>query len=210
MLDKETDIDDMAVCVKNILDAEGIREAVIAGHSMGGYVAFAFARLYPGIVRGLSLVHSTPLADDEEKIKTRLKSIELIRKGAKNAFISQMIPNLFSESFKRSNPAAIKEQIDEAMTMADAGMINFYHAMIGRTDTQHVLEMADFPVQWIVGSEDNVIYFKKILELCYKSPINFVSFYRNCGHMSMIEGPEKLADDLNAFVAYSYNHNTKP
>ena len=95
ILEKETSISQMADCVKNIMDKEGIDKAVIAGHSMGGYVAFAFATSYPENVAGLSLVHSTPEADDDEKKQTRLKIIEIIRKGGKTAFISQMVPNLF-------------------------------------------------------------------------------------------------------------------
>jgi len=102
VLEKETSIAEMAECVNDIMNNEGIDSAVIAGHSMGGYVAFAFADMYPGKVKGLTLVHSTPEADDDEKIKTRLKSIELIRKGAKNTFITHMVPNLFSENFKIS------------------------------------------------------------------------------------------------------------
>jgi pimeloyl-ACP methyl ester carboxylesterase len=162
------------------------------------------------MVIGLSLVHSIPTADDDEKVKTRLKSIELIRKGGKSAFINQMIPNLFAAAFKESHPAMVQGQIVEAMKMGDAGMVNFYNAMIARKDTTDVVRSACFPIQWIIGSDDNVIYFKKILEHCYRSHINFVSFYRNCGHMSMIEAPEKLIDDLRMFVEYSYFCNNKP
>ncbi len=199
----------MAVCVKTILDNEGIDKTLIAGHSMGGYAAFAFAGLYPAMVAGLSLVHSTPVADDEEKKKTRLKAIELIRNGGKNAFISQMIPNLFSESFKQSNVQAVKEQVDEALKMDERSLINFYEAMIARRDHVFVLEKAHFPVQWIIGMDDNVIYYKKILEQCDKSNINFVSFYRNCGHMSMVESPKKLEADLKEFANYCYNPRSK-
>ena len=209
ILEKETSIVEMAECLNAILDNEGIDTAVIAGHSMGGYVAFAFADKYPGKVKGLTLVHSTPEADDDEKIKTRLKSIELIRKGAKLTFITYMVPNLFSELFKQSKPLIVKQQVDEALTMDEAGMINFYKAMISRTDKTHVLETAIYPIQWIIGEQDNVIHFKKILNKTYRSPINFVSFYHDCGHMSMIEAPSKLVSDLKLFINYSYFCNNK-
>jgi len=204
VLERETSIADMADCVKAIMDHEAIDKAVIAGHSMGGYVGFAFADKYPERVMGLSLVHSTPLADDEEKKTVRRKAIEVIRKGGKKAFICQMIPNLFSTDFKQSDPLAVKNQVDMGLEMNDNGIINFYEAMIARQDTTNVLENAIFPVQWIIGIDDNVIYYKRILEQCCKSGTNFVSFYNKCGHMSMIERPEKLASDLSAFVNYCY------
>jgi len=207
VLYQDTGISDMAECVKNILDREGIDAAVLVGHSMGGYVCFAFAALYPDKVVGLSLVHSTSEADDAEKVIIRQRSIELIRKGAKNTFISQMVPNLFSKAFNLSNPFAVKQQIEEALKMDDDGIINFYNAMILRQSNTHLLASAVFPVQWIVGKDDNVIHYKKILELCYISCINFVSFYQNCGHMSMIEMPDMLIHDLKIFINYSYCRN---
>jgi pimeloyl-ACP methyl ester carboxylesterase len=205
-LDKETSIAQMAECVKAIMDEEHIDKAVIAGHSMGGYVGFAFAEKYPNKVCGLSLVHSTPQADDEEKKETRRKSIDLIKKGAKKMFITQMVPNLFSDAFKHSYPKDIEEQIALALEIEDKSLIAYYNAMIERKDHVNMLQSVLFPVQWVIGINDNIIYYKKILEFCYKSGINFVSFYSNCGHMSMLEAPEKLAPDLKAFINYSYEY----
>ena len=208
LLEADTGIEQMAGYVKTIMDIEGINKAVIAGHSMGGYVALAFADSYPDSVSGLSLIHSTPLADDEEKKKIRLKSIELIRKGAKKTFISQMVPNLFSDAFKQSEPEIVKQQVEQAMKMEGNSMINFYNAIMNRKDRTSVLEKAIFPIQWIAGINDNLIPYKKILEQCYRSGINFVSFYNNCGHMSMFEAPEQLITDLKEFIYYCniYQH----
>ena len=145
----------------------------------------------------------------KKKIKIRLRSIELILKGAKNAFIVQMIPNLFSTHFKQLHPSVVQDMINEAMKMGDKSMVNFYNAMIGREDNVHLLNMAGYPIQWIIGADDNILHYKKILQQCYKSGINFVTFYRDCGHMSMIEAPGKLIDDLKIFIGYSYDHSNR-
>jgi pimeloyl-ACP methyl ester carboxylesterase len=202
-------ISDMAEMIKEIMDREQLERAVIAGHSMGGYIALAFAGLYPQKVTGLSLVHSTTDADDDEKIKTRQKAIALIEKGGKQGFINQMVPNLFSDATKQAHAELIREQIKESMEIQDASMINFYKAMIERKDTTQVVSNASFPVQWICGMDDNVIPYKKILNKSYKADINFVSFYINCGHMSMQEAPLQLASDLASFTSYCYTMNTR-
>ena len=137
----------------------------------------------------------------------RQKSIELILKGGKNAFIGQMVPNLFSNSFNLSSPLIVKKQIEEALKMNGESMVNFYNAMIARKDNTALLDNALFPVQWIAGKEDNVIHYRKILELCHKSDINFVSFYPNCGHMSMVETPGILVEDLNIFINYCFSRS---
>jgi pimeloyl-ACP methyl ester carboxylesterase len=205
-LDGNTSITGLAQIVKEIMDSECVDKAIIAGHSMGGYVAFEFARLYPHRVAGLSLVHSTPLSDDQEKVKTRLKSIALIQNGGKNAFVTQMIPNLFSPAFKLSDPLIINAQIDDSLQVEDKGLINFYKAMIARHDNSEVLGAAIFPVQWICGLDDVIIPYKKILDKYHVSDTNFVSFYDNCGHMSMLEAPTRLIVDLKEFAGYCYNY----
>jgi pimeloyl-ACP methyl ester carboxylesterase len=206
-LKESTSIADMAGQLKQVLDRERIDRAVIAGHSMGGYVGFAFAALYPDRVAGLSLVHSTPVADDDEKRKTRIKSIELIKKGGKKAFTQQMVPNLFSDPFKQHHPAIVEEQITKGMSVPDIGMINFYEAMLARPDRSEILQGAPYPIMWVMGTDDKIIYYKKILEFGHESHINFVYLYKDCGHMSMIELPEQLLEDLEEFSAYCHLKN---
>lgn len=67
---EDLSIEHLAESVKLILDKEGIDEIVLAGHSMGGYIALAFAEKYPVMLRGLSLIHSTAAPDSDEKKKT--------------------------------------------------------------------------------------------------------------------------------------------
>jgi len=57
----------LAKGIHNILIREQISEVIIAGHSMGGYIALAFADMYPSMVKGISLVHSTAYSDSDEK-----------------------------------------------------------------------------------------------------------------------------------------------
>src|SRR6187551_333276 len=55
--------DDIAALLKNL----GVKKAAIAGHSMGGYVALAFAKKYTAQVSGLALVSSQVLADPADR-----------------------------------------------------------------------------------------------------------------------------------------------
>ncbi|MDQ3046813.1 MAG: alpha/beta fold hydrolase, partial [Bacteroidota bacterium] len=59
----------LAQSVKAVLDKAGVRRYVLAGHSMGGYAALAFAELFPENVSGLCLFNSTSYADTEDKKK---------------------------------------------------------------------------------------------------------------------------------------------
>ncbi len=195
----------MASGIHEILDAAGIDTAVIAGHSMGGYTAFAFAELYPGRVQGLSLVHSLANADDEEKKEARCKSVVLIRKGGKEIFVRQMIPNLFSASFRKEQPEVVNAQIMRALQLPDEEMIAFYEAIAARPDRTTVLQQAQFPVQWIIGKEDTATPAEKALHQAGLSDVSFVHVYPACAHMSMLEQPERLAADIAGFGSYCQN-----
>ncbi len=50
--------------LKNILLSEGVKQAVLVGHSMGGYVAQAFIKRYPDMVKGFVAVDTTPFGKD--------------------------------------------------------------------------------------------------------------------------------------------------
>lgn len=201
-------MEQMADSVKAVLDKETVKEAVIAGHSMGGYAALAFMEKYPALVKGLSMVHSTAAADDEEKKEIRRKSIGIIQKGAKETFIKQVVLNLFSSFFVESNNGQVNKQIDESMKLEARGMIGFYNAMMKRPDRKNMVYAASCPFQWIIGKNDNVMPFSSSLQQCYLASINFVSVYDKCGHMSMIEQPGRLAQDIKDFATYCLTVNS--
>jgi pimeloyl-ACP methyl ester carboxylesterase len=202
----EVSMESLAEALNEVLEHEEIEQAVVVGHSMGGYIALAFAEKYPQKVRGLSLVHSIASADNEEKKETRKKSADLIRKGGKEPFIKQMIPNLFSPEFREQHPSVIERQVKRGMELAAESMIAFTEAMMHRPDRTSVLKNAAFPVQFIIGEDDALIPTKTALQQTSLATRNFVSLYRDTGHMSMIEHAVGLAKDLGEFTSYCFNN----
>jgi pimeloyl-ACP methyl ester carboxylesterase len=70
-------MEDNADAVHSVLLELGIRKSILVGHSMGGYVALAFAELYPEYVKGLALLNSTASADSEERKLNRDRAIRV-------------------------------------------------------------------------------------------------------------------------------------
>src|SRR4051812_41205214 len=52
-LNREVSMDDYADAIADWAKSEGIEKVVLAGHSMGGYIAFAFARRHPEMLEKL-------------------------------------------------------------------------------------------------------------------------------------------------------------
>ena len=61
----------MAKCVKSVMDHLRLKTYVIVGHSMGGYVALAFADLFPDNLKGLCLYHSPPSSPANPSLPAR-------------------------------------------------------------------------------------------------------------------------------------------
>jgi pimeloyl-ACP methyl ester carboxylesterase len=187
------------------LDNEIIEHAVIARHSMGGYVALSFMERYSLKMKGLSLVHSTAFEDNEERKELRLKVIELIKNGGKVPFIKQVIPSLCADFFNTSHPEVIAAQIETGLKLEEKSIMAFYNAMRNRSNKTQVVKDAKSPVQWIIGKLDNAVPYQASMKQCYLNDVNFVSVYPDCGHSSMLEKPEKLTIDLIKFFKYCHN-----
>lgn len=192
----------IAECVKLIMDEEGIENIVLGGHSMGGYAAMAFAELYSHHLKGVIMIHSLASDDTEEKKEQRRKSIALIEKGGKDVFVRQMIPNLFSETYKKNNEIKLRRHIESALQLDAESLTDFYNAMIKRSNRVQLLSGLRFPMQWLIGKEDTITSSDKVLQQSTFANVNFVEVYANCAHMAMLEQPSMLVKDITRFTLY--------
>lgn len=199
-------IEAMASQIYQIFDHENLEKAVMVGHSMGGYVSANFANLFPDRLAGLSLLHSSAGKDSEEKRAFREKGIKLMRKGdlEKNAFLKGMANNLFFPEFAENNLSIVQSIIDNGNALSTEALTTFYTAIKERIDQTESLKNLKFPVQFIIGNDDQVINKEEMLQQSHLAEISDVQLYQSCGHMSMFEYPEKLTDDLIRFFDFSF------
>lgn len=71
---ENTSVEVMADVVNAVLVEAQLSKIVLIGHSLGGYVALAFAKKYAEKLLGLGLFHSHPYPDSEEKKKVAAKA----------------------------------------------------------------------------------------------------------------------------------------
>lgn len=182
---------------------ENLERLTLIGHSMGGYICLAFAEKYPSTLHALGLFHSTAFADSEEKINIRRKGIAFIELNGATAFIRQTTPNLFAEAFKKEYPEAVEEIINRYADFNPAALINYYEAMIARTDTTEVLRRFSRPVLFILGTEDNAVPLEQTLKLLSLPSLSSVHILPENGHMGMVEHTEESNRILESFLNFS-------
>lgn len=177
-----------------------IRFFTLIGHSMGGYIALAYAKKYGDFIAGLGLFHSTAFADSEEKKVNRDKTVKFLAKHGAATFIEDFLPKMYNDDFLRKNRTYIKQQlIDNQQIPTDALQIATT-AMKNREDTRSVLEAASFPILHIIGKADKFIDFNDALSLIPLIKKPYVLILDEIAHAGMHEAPEACAAIVNSFL----------
>jgi pimeloyl-ACP methyl ester carboxylesterase len=101
-------VEDYADELHRFITNANIHKCTLIGHSMGGYIALAFAEKYPGMLEGFGLFHSTAYADDETKKHQRNQMIELLKNHGAETFIKSTANNLFGDRYKELYPKRSK------------------------------------------------------------------------------------------------------
>ncbi len=196
----------LAQSVKAVLNHIGVRRYVIAGHSMGGYTALAFADLYPENICGLCLVHSTAYSDLEAKRKDRDRLIKLVKKG-RTEFVNEIISNLFTPEYLSKFPKEVAKVQHIAAGVSKQAIINSLEGMKERKGRDLILKFTEYPVLFIVGKKDNIINYETIypqIGLC-KYPT--VLMMENEGHMGFYESPKEPINEIEKFSMRCFRGN---
>ncbi len=196
-------IEDFAETVKAIIQYENIIHCTMLGHSMGGYIALAYAEKYPADLNGLGLVHSSAFADSDEKKMARTKSIEFIRANGAYSFLKTSIPGLFSSTFAGSHPSVIAALVEKSAGFSAAAVTGYYNAMINRPDRSVLLASFEKPVLLIAGIYDNAVPFEQSLKQFHLPGQAHIHILRHSAHMGMLEeitATSKAIMDFSAFV----------
>ncbi len=203
LLPGEPSIDTLADSIRMFIDALGIDQCVLIGHSMGGYVSLAFAERHPQRLKAFGFFHSTAYADSEEKRAARRKSIEFIREHGAAPFIRQSTPNLFAGVTREQRPQLVEDTIRRYSSFSPDSLVYYYEAMISRPDRVSVLQQFDGPVAFVMGVMDTVVPYEQSLKQCHEPRISLVYTLSHSGHMGMLEEPERGSTVLESFLNFA-------
>lgn len=187
----------MAEAVEAVLKHLRIRKSTITGHSMGGYVALAFAEKKPDAVKSLCLINSTASADTPKKKQNRDRAILAVKQNHKT-FIRIAINNLFRPKNRILFKPQIKQLIKDALQTPLQGIIAALEGMKIRTDREALLHFTPFSKMMIVSKKDPVLNLQNLMKQIKDTNVKLVEFPD--GHMSFIENEAELLHELVHFI----------
>lgn len=193
-------MEEMASCVNVVLKKQKIRKVKLVGHSLGGYVALAFADLYPDKTKGICLFFSTSRADSPQKKKDRNRAIAVVKENHKS-FIRTAFPMLFRSKFRRSKKDLIKAAKEEALSTSKQGIIAALEGMKKRPSREILLKFPPYPVHIISGERDPIIPVQTMRQQMTRSENVTGVVLKEPGHMGHIEAPEECLEELLRFLS---------
>ena len=188
--------DDVAELIKN-----AGAPAVVAGVSMGGYVAMNLARRYPELVSGLVFVDTKAGQDAEAMIEGRHAFANQVDAQGSDWVADVMIPNLLSESTRQHLPgveARVREQIADCPPVTISWI---QRAMAARPDSLPVLEDFAGPELVIGGENDAMSPPSEALLMAQAAREATLVEVPDAGHLTPIEAPSIVAKAISEWLA---------
>ena len=187
----------MAEIVEKTLEKLEIKKSIIIGHSMGGYVALAFAEKNPSMVSGLCLINSTTQADSFERQQNRERAIFAVKTNHER-FIKMAILNLFTLKNQEFFSKDIQYLTKEALQTPLQGIIASLEGMKIRKNRTHLFLKIPCKKLVILSKKDTVLDYKTTITQLKNTDINISELPD--GHMSYIENKKELLKIIMDFT----------
>lgn len=173
---------------------------VFGGLSMGGYIAFAFARRHPHLVKGLILADTRADADSAEAKANRDKTIEFVNRNSAAAQIDKMLPNMVSRLTRDHRPEVVVEVRRMGSAQTVPGVVAAVKAIRDRPDSTANLAGFQFPVLVIVGSDDAITPPALAAAMVGELPDATEEVLDSAGHLSNLESPEAFTTAVTRWL----------
>src|SRR5688572_23772547 len=185
-----TRADNMPALAQAALQQAAGGPLLVAGHSMGGYVALELMRQAPERVAKLCLLNTNARPDTPESTENRRRLMALADKDFE-AVVTTLLPKLMTADHLKD---PILTGIIGAMALA-TGKEAFKRqetAIIGRADSRPHLEAIGCPTMVVAGRDDQLMPVAVLKELADGIPGARLEIIEDCGHMASLEQPDEV------------------
>ena len=181
-----------------LLDALGIHQAILCGHSMGGYIVFEFLRRWRDRVRAVILVDTAAEADGAEARRARESTAATARESGAAAVADLLLPKLLAAQ-------APEDIVGRLRTMIEAtpvpGMVGALAAMRDRHDSTALLPtLSGLPALVLVGADDTITPPESARRLAAGIPGGRLVIVPGAGHVPTVERPRETTAAILEFL----------
>ena len=171
---------------------------IVAGFSMGGYVALELLANHPGRVHALALIDSAASVETAESTAVRRKTISALERNFERTVEGIIAFSLHPHSLQNSALVAGMRSMMHAV--GAQGAIRQNRAIIDRRDHRSLLSRLALPTLIVCGREDRVTPPALSVDLQSLLPHAQLEWIDDAGHQTVLEQPQIVAGHLMTLV----------
>jgi pimeloyl-ACP methyl ester carboxylesterase len=183
-------LDQAADDVRALMDHLSLRQAVLVGLSMGGYILFAFYRRYADRVTGLVLADTKAQADTAEGREGRFQMAQVAYRKGPAAIADLMIPKLLSPATVERRPDLVRTVRAMIEGNQVSGIAGDLMAMAERPDSVPFLGEIACPAHIIVGELDHATPPSDATVMAGRIPGARLTVIPQAAHLANLEQPD--------------------
>jgi 3-oxoadipate enol-lactonase len=182
--------------VADLMDHVGWRNAVVAGASMGGCIALAFAVSHPDRTAALGLFDTTACYNAPQAWEER--GNKAVTEGLK-ALVGFQTTRWFGDRFREANPDVVKQSVDVFLGNDVPAYVETCR-MLGACDKRAALPELKMPTAIAVGEEDYATPVAMAEELHRGIAGSTLKVIPNARHLTPLEVPDVIAGELETLL----------
>lgn len=183
-----------------LLDRAQIRQAVVCGLSMGGYIIFELLRRHPHRVRAAILSNTKATADTPEAQRGRDALAAKAQREGAHAVAADLIPKLLARKTQEQRADVVHDVTEMIERQPVAGIVGALHALRERPDSTPLLARMKLPVLVVAGDDDQIAPAAGMKQMAEAIPGAEFVLVSGAGHLAPLEQPEQVNAVLATFV----------
>ncbi|HEY4201614.1 MAG TPA: alpha/beta fold hydrolase [Devosiaceae bacterium] len=181
-----------------LLDHLGWSGATVAGASMGGCIALAFAVHFPERAEGLGLIDTTSHYDHDPAAWER-RGQRAMTEGF-GAMIGFQLDRWFSDEFRNGGSPVIARAIEIFVANHAPSYVEACR-MLGAFDMSRRLDELNLPARVIVGEHDPATPIRMARFMADHIPGAELRIVASTRHFTPLEAPDVVGDELRSLTA---------
>jgi 3-oxoadipate enol-lactonase len=194
-------MDQYADDLAGFMDVLHVERAVIAGLSMGGYIALAMWRRHAARVRGLVLSNTRAGADGDEAREKRRNLMAVARDQGSSAIADAMLTGMLGKTTRGKRPDIVNSVHRMISSAPVDGVVGALQAMMDRPDSTPTLGTIDVPTLVVTGDEDTIIPAEEARSMHAAIRGSSLEVITGAGHLSNLERPAAFNHVVSEFLA---------
>jgi len=186
--------ENMGAIARKIL-AQAPPRFALAGHSMGGYIAFEIMRQAPERVAKLALMNTQARPDTPKASERRRGQIARAKAGEFSAILDDLFAGFVHPS--RRDDASLRQVVnDMGDDVGPEAFARQLSAIMSRPDSRPSLAWIKCPTLVLSSDEDKTVPNSLSTEMANGIPGAKLVVIPHCGHLTPLEQPQATADAL--------------